>query len=97
MNLDVMQMVNRDRHDLAAEILDKSTARKNKTEIMQSVGLSSLQAKQYLGKLVEIGMLEVDMNRDFKTTKKGLEFLEKCEECFLCHWHRQREAKSPSK
>jgi len=87
-------MGNRDRHDLVAEILDKSTTRKNKTEIMQNVGLSSLQAKQYLGKLVEIGMLEVDAGRNYKTTKKGLEFLEKCEECFLCHWHRQKEAKT---
>lgn len=83
-------MGNRDRHDIVAEILNKATSKKNKTEIIQTVGLSSLQAKLYISKLVEMGMLTIDSDRDFKTTNKGLTFLEECEECFLCHWHPQK-------
>ena len=86
-------MGNRDRHDIVAEILNKAISRKNKTGIIQTVGLSSLQAKLYISKLVEMGMLSTDSDRDFKTTKKGLMFLEECEECFLGHWHIQKEPK----
>jgi predicted transcriptional regulator len=83
-------MVNRDRHDIVMEILENGKSRKKKTEIMRDVGLSSLQAKQYLGMLLERGMLELDENHRFKTTNKGLELLEKCGDCFLCDWHKQK-------
>ena len=83
-------MVNRDRHDITVEILRKATAGKKKTEIMRDVGLSYLQLKQYLGMLLEKGLLELDGRRNFKTTKKGLEFLEKCGECFLFKWDKQK-------
>jgi len=83
-------MVNRDRHDIALEILRKSIPGKKKTELMREAGLSYTQSKQYLGILLEKGLLEIDKNRRFKTTKKGLEFLEKCEECPLFKWKGQK-------
>lgn len=82
-------MVNRDRHDIVIEILTKSVSRKRKTELMRDVGLSYLQAKLYLGQLVDKGLLEIDERHNFKTTKKGLEFLEKCDECLLFKWDRE--------
>jgi predicted transcriptional regulator len=83
-------MVNRDRHDITFEILRKATAGKKKTELMREVGLSSTQAKNYLSILVEKGLLEMNEKRLFKTTSKGLEFLEKCEQCPLFKWDRQK-------
>ncbi len=83
-------MVNRDRHDITIAILKKAKSGSNRTELMRDVGLSFLQTKQYLGILSDKGLLEMDENRRFKTTKKGLEFLEKCEECLLCNWDKQK-------
>lgn len=83
-------MVNRDRHEIAIEILNRAVSGKKKTEIMRDVGLSYLQAKLYLGELVDRGLLETDENRDLKTTKKGLEFLEKCKACPLFGWDREK-------
>jgi len=83
-------MVNRDRHDITFEILRKSTAGRKKTELMREVGLSYTQSKTYLSALVEKGLLEMDEKRLFKTTSKGLEFLEKCKECLLFKWNRQK-------
>lgn len=57
---------------------------------MRDVGLSYLQTKQYLGMLSEKGLLKIDENRRFKTTKKGLEFLEKCGDCLLSKWNKQK-------
>ncbi|MEM3622604.1 MAG: winged helix-turn-helix domain-containing protein [Candidatus Bathyarchaeia archaeon] len=79
-------MVNRDRHDITMEILKKAASGKRKTELMQDVGLSYLQTKQYLSALTEKGLLEIDKQNCYKTTKKGLEFLEKCMECPLFKW-----------
>jgi len=84
-------MVNRDRHDITIEILKKSTPRKKKTELMRDVGLSYLQAKQYLGEMVEQGLLEIDDKHNFKTTKKGSEFLEKCHQCPLFKWDKGKD------
>jgi len=83
-------MVNRDRHEIVIEILEKAKLGKVKTEIMRDVGLSYSQSKQYLGALLEKGLLEIDENRLIKTSKKGLEFLEKCGECILFKWNRQK-------
>jgi predicted transcriptional regulator len=83
-------MVNRDRHDITFEILRKSTAGKKKTELMREVGLSYTQSKTYLSVLLEKKLLEMDKKRLFKTTAKGLEFLEKCEPCPLFKWNRQK-------
>ncbi|NWF86476.1 hypothetical protein HXY32_01460 [Candidatus Bathyarchaeota archaeon] len=90
-------MVNRDRHDIAMEILEKAKTGKKKTEIITEVGLSYLQSKQYLTALLDRGLLKIDEKNYFKTTKKGVEYLERCSECFLCDWHKQREGKLPRK
>jgi predicted transcriptional regulator len=79
-------MANRDRHDITMEILRKAASGKRKTELMLDVGLSYLQAKQYLGILLQKELLEMDEQNRFKTTKKGLEILEKCMECPLFKW-----------
>jgi predicted transcriptional regulator len=79
-------MVNRDRHDITMEILRKATSGKRKTELMRDAGLSYLQAKQYLKALTEKGLLELDKQNSYKTTRKGLEILEKCMECPLFKW-----------
>ena len=83
-------MVNRDRHDITFEILKKAAAGKKKTELMRGVGLSYSQAKQYLGILLGKRLLEIDEKQRFKTTKEGLETLEKCEPCPLFKWNKQK-------
>jgi predicted transcriptional regulator len=83
-------MVNRDRHEIAIEILNRAISGRRKTEIMRDVGLSYLQAKLYLNELVERGLLEIAEKRILKTTKKGLEFLEKCEACPLFNWDKKK-------
>jgi predicted transcriptional regulator len=83
-------MVNRDRPDITFEILRKATSGKKKTELMSEVGLSYTQSKTYLNVLVEKKLLELDEKHLFKTTSKGLEFLEKCEQCPLFKWDRQK-------
>jgi predicted transcriptional regulator len=82
-----LEMVRRDRHDIVMSILNNAKSSRSKTEIISSVNMSSAQARQYLGLLMEKGLLESSENRIFKTTKKGLDYMEKCGECFLCHWH----------
>jgi predicted transcriptional regulator len=84
-------MVNRDRHDIVIDILKKASSGKNKTELMRGVNLSFSQSRLYLGNLLESELMEIDEKRRFKTTKKGLEFLKKCEECPLFKWHKQNE------
>jgi len=57
---------------------------------MRDVSLSYLQAKQYLDKLANEGLLDLDEKGNFETTKKGLEFLEKCSKCPLFKWEPER-------
>lgn len=83
-------MGNRDRHEITLEILEKAGSKKKKTEIMRDVGLSYAQAKQYLGQLLKEGLLELDTKRYYKTTRKGLDFLEKCAKCPLFKWTPER-------
>jgi predicted transcriptional regulator len=80
----------RDRHDIVVEILEKAKSGKKKTELMRNVGLSHAQSKQYLAILLEKGLLEISENNLFTTSKKGLEFLEKCRECLLFDWTTQK-------
>jgi len=87
----VAVMVNRDRHEIVVDVLKNASAGKNKTELMRNANLSFSQSRLYLGILLEKGLLEIDEKRRFKTTKKGLEFLKKCEECPLFKWHKQNE------
>ena len=90
-------MVNRDRHDITLGILRKATSGTRKTELMRDVGLSYAQTKQYLRMLLQNHLLEIDEKNSIKTTKKGLEFLEKCEECPLFKWYKQRKSGIPFK
>jgi len=83
-------MVNQDRHDITFEILKKAVTGKRKTELIRDVGLSYTQSKNYLRVLTEKGLLELDKKHFFKTTSKGLEFLEKCKECPLFKWEKKR-------
>ncbi len=83
-------MVRRDRHDITIDILRKARFGMRKTELMSDVGLSYTQAKQYIDALSNKGLLEIDENRHIKTTKRGLEFLEKCSECLLFPWGKQK-------
>ncbi len=82
----------RDRHDIVVEILEKAKSGKKRTELMRSVGLSHEQSKQYLTILLEKGLLKIDENNLFITSKKGLEFLEKCGECLLFNWTLQKKS-----
>jgi predicted transcriptional regulator len=81
-------MINRDRHEITFEILNKAISGKRKTELMSEVGLSYAQSKIYLGILTEKGLLEMDRRGCYKTTRRGLEFLEKCKVCPLFGWER---------
>lgn len=81
---------NRDRHDIVVEILEKAKSGKNKTDLMREVGLSYTQSKQYFSALIEKGLLEIDKDSRYKTSKKGLEFLEKCGECLIFKWSGQK-------
>jgi len=83
-------MVNRDRHDITFEILRKATAGKKETELMREVGLSYTQSKKYLNVLIEKELLKMDCKHVFRTTAKGLEFLEKCKQCPLFKWDTQK-------
>jgi len=79
-------MARRDRHDIVLAILTKAKSGKRKTELMKEVSLSFKQTNQYLKNLTEKGMLEIDKNRCIKTTRKGLETLERCSHCLLFPW-----------
>jgi len=79
-------MVNRDRHEIAVEILNKAISGKNRTEIMKDANLSYAQSETYLQNLMREKLLEMDAKRRYLTTRKGLEFLEKCEACPLFKW-----------
>jgi len=83
-------MVKRDRHDIAFEILKKARNGKKKTELMQDVGLSYVQTRYYLNFLMQHELLALSEKNLFKTTKKGQEFLEKCEICPLFKWESQK-------
>jgi predicted transcriptional regulator len=85
----VVGAVNRDRHEIVMEILRKAALGRKKTVLIADVGLSYVQAKQYLTTLFEKGLLEIDKKNLLKTTKKGLELVEKCDRCVLYRWKKQ--------
>ncbi len=83
-------MVRRDRHDIVVDILKKAASGRKKTELMSDVGLSYLQTKQYLATLIGKGLLEAGDNKVLRTTPRGLDFLNKCTECLLLPWEKQK-------
>jgi predicted transcriptional regulator len=83
-------MVRRDRHDITMDILKRAASGIRKTELMSGARLSYSQTKQYLNMLLNNELLEVAEKHKLKTTKKGLEFLEKCDKCLLFSWEKQK-------
>jgi predicted transcriptional regulator len=79
----------RDRHEIVMKILKEAESGKRRTELMLRSGLSSKQSKEYFGMLLKEGLLAIDKNGLFKTTKKGLNFLKKCSNCILFAWTKQ--------
>jgi len=76
----------RDRHDIIVEILKTALNGRVKTHIMYKARLSYAQLNDYLPQLVENGFLENlkikrrrDYKRIFKTTQKGIKFIENFE------------------
>jgi predicted transcriptional regulator len=67
----------RNRTDIAALILDAADGGAAKTKIMYRALLSYAQLKEYLGVLLENGLLRFQEGEQlFKTTEKGMRFLE---------------------
>jgi predicted transcriptional regulator len=69
----------RSRNDIIIEILDAANrgGGVTKTKIMYKAFLSYAQLKEYLTELTETGLLNYDVDtRQFKTTEKGLQFLD---------------------
>lgn len=76
----------RDRHEIVSEILNYARRGKIKTHIMYKAKLSYSQIQEYLPLLVERGFLEnMTIRRKkqkhtmYKTTEKGIEFLDHLE------------------
>jgi predicted transcriptional regulator len=66
----------RSRTDITFQILDAaSRGGTTKTKIMYNAYLSYAQLKEYLGVLIDNGLLEYSqVDRVFKTTHKGMQF-----------------------
>lgn len=75
-------MHRRNRFDIIMEILEIAKGGTGKTAILYGANLNSKLVNKYLDELVEKNFLEVTErpNKSFKTTEKGLKFLENFEE-----------------
>jgi len=69
-------MAHRCRIQITAHILEIALRGVNRTKIMYNTPLSYNQLKQYLEFLLATGLLEFDQNKIFKTTGKGMHFLD---------------------
>ena len=76
----------RDRHDIAVEILRTAVEGRIKTHIMYKAKLSYAQLNEYIDLLLNKGLLEnvtIRLRKEdkkvYKTTHKGLEFIENFE------------------
>jgi predicted transcriptional regulator len=67
----------RDRNEIIAQILESANGNRVRlTKIIYDVYLSHGLTKEYVGLLVEKGLMEyLDGDRTFKTTDKGMNFL----------------------
>ncbi|SRR5579884_226957 len=75
------EMKYRSRTDIVSSILEAANGGTTKTKIMYKAYLSYAQMKEYVGVLVESGLLEyVEGEGLFKTTQKGLEYLKRYDE-----------------
>jgi predicted transcriptional regulator len=69
-------MGNRSRTEIVGNILDAANGGTNKTKIMYSAFLSYNQLNEYLSILIENNLIEyLDGTKTFKTTEKGLNYL----------------------
>lgn len=70
--------------DIIADILQSAKSGIKKTEIMFRADLNFIQLNRYLPLLLEKGLIvKNNEQRMYKTTKKGLDFLEKYKELNL--------------
>jgi predicted transcriptional regulator len=76
MHIDI-DMKYRDRNEIIAQILECANGESVRlTKIMYDGYLSHTVTKEYLGLLIEKGLIEyLDGERTFKTTEKGMNFL----------------------
>jgi predicted transcriptional regulator len=83
-----IDMKYRDRNEIIAQILECANGESVRlTKIMYDGYLSYTVTKEYLGLLIEKGLIEyLDGERTFKTTEKGINFL---------HIHNRVEELSP--
>jgi len=67
----------RDRNEITAQILESANGNRVRlSKIMYDGYLSHTVTKEYLGLLIEKGLIEyIDGERTFKTTEKGMNFL----------------------
>ena len=66
----------RSRTDIVATILDAAIEGTTKTKIMYKAFLSYAQLKEYLGVVVENGLLAYEEGEvKYKTTEKGIKFM----------------------
>jgi predicted transcriptional regulator len=69
-------MKNRGRTEMLAAMLEVAKGKVTKTKIMYIAFLSYVQLKEYLSILIENNLIEyLDGANKFKTTEKGLNFL----------------------
>jgi predicted transcriptional regulator len=66
----------RSRTEIASHILEAANGGATKTKIMYKAFLSYAQLKEYLGILVHNDLLANDIPGNYKTTSKGLRFLD---------------------
>ncbi len=69
-------MVNRDRAEIMAQILEAANGGSTKTKIMCSAFINDDQLMNYLGFLTDNGLIDKDSQTNtYKTTEKGLRFI----------------------
>jgi predicted transcriptional regulator len=66
----------RSRTEIASHILEAANGGATKTKIMYKAFLSYAQLKEYLAMLVENGLLSNEVPSSYKTTSKGLRYLD---------------------
>jgi predicted transcriptional regulator len=66
----------RSRTEIASSILEAANGGATKTKVMYKAFLSYAQLKEYLAILVENGLLANDIAGIYKTTSKGIKFLD---------------------
>jgi predicted transcriptional regulator len=66
----------RSRSEIASHVLEAANGGATKTRIMYKAFLSFEQLKEYLAMLIANGLLAKDVSGIYKTTSKGIKFLQ---------------------